>query len=330
MKNILVTGGCGFIGSNFINFIREIDKDVVVTNVDKLDYCGRVENVLHQGERYKFFKCDINNLEFLLYILYEQQIDTVFHFAAQSHVDNSFGNSLQFTRDNILGTHSLLEACKTYGKIERFIHISTDEVYGEVDPDNDGSEENSLLNPTNPYASTKAGAEFMVRSYNYSFKLPIIIIRGNNIYGPRQYPEKLIPKFIVSLIHNKKCTIHGKGQSIRNFIYVIDFIRGVYTVATKGDVMKIYNIGSSNEYSVMEIARILIERLKPGEDITNHVEFVEDRLFNDKRYCINTKLLREKLGWEEKISFEEGIELTIDWYRRHHTAGSHRCFAPRC
>lgn len=315
MKNILVTGGCGFIGSNFVNYIREVDIDVFVTNVDKLDYCSSTQNVINHQERYKFFKCDINNLEFLLHILTEQEIDTVFHFAAQSHVDNSFGNSLQFTRDNILGTHSLLEACKTYGGIQRFIHISTDEVYGEVEPDDDGSHENSLLNPTNPYASSKAGAEFMVRSYFYSFKLPVIIIRGNNIYGPRQYPEKLIPKFITSLLENKKCTVHGMGKSIRNFIYVLDFIRGVYTVAKKGEIMKIYNIGCSNEYSVMEIASLLVDRLKPGEPVGDHIEFVEDRLFNDKRYCINTRLMREKMGWEEEISFERGLELTIDWYR---------------
>jgi dTDP-glucose 4,6-dehydratase len=317
MKNILVTGGCGFIGSNFINYIREINPDVFVINIDRLDYCSNQENIINKENRYKFFQCDINNLEFVFHILYEQNIDTVFHFAAQSHVDNSFGNSLQFTIDNVLGTHSLLEACKRYGKIKKFIHISTDEVYGEIDIENDGSKENSLLNPTNPYASSKAGAEFMVRSYFYSFKLPVIIIRGNNIYGPRQYPEKLIPKFITSLLLNKKCTIHGEGKSLRNFIYIDDFVRGVHKVYEKGNIMDIYNIGSNNEYSVMDIAKILIQKLKPESIIYNHIEFIEDRLFNDKRYCINTKTMKEKLDWKEEIDFENGINITINWYKKY-------------
>lgn len=316
MKNILVTGGCGFIGSNFINYIREIDKQIYVTNIDKLDYCSNEDNVINKDIRYKFFRCDINNIEFVLHILNEQEIDIVYHFAAQSHVDNSFGNSLQFTRDNVLGTHSLLEACKTYGKIKKFIHISTDEVYGEVELENEGSKENSLLNPTNPYASSKAGAEFMVRSYFYSFKLPVIIIRGNNIFGPRQYPEKLIPKFITKLLNNEKCTIHGEGKSIRNFIYVDDFIRGVHKVCEKGNIMEIYNIGSKNEYSVLQIAEILIQKLKQDSDITDYIEFVDDRLFNDKRYCINTKTMREKIDWCEIIDFNTGLDLTIDWYKQ--------------
>lgn len=213
-----------------------------------------------------------------------------------------------------MGTHSLLEACKTFGKIKRFIHISTDEVYGEVELENKGSKENSLLNPTNPYASSKAGAEFMVRSYFYSFKLPVIIIRGNNIYGPRQYPEKLIPKFITKLLNNQKCTIHGQGKSIRNFIYVEDFVKGVHKVCEKGNIMEIYNIGSKNEYNVLQIAEILIRKLKPGSNINDFLEFVEDRLFNDKRYCINTKIMREKIDWNETISFEKGLNKTIDWY----------------
>jgi len=308
-----VTGGCGFIGSNFINYIRDIHKDIIITNIDKLDYCSNPENVTNQKERYSFFKCDINNIEFVLHILKEKHIDTVIHFAAQSHVDNSFGNSLQFSQDNILGTHSLLESCKEYGQIRKFIHISTDEVYGEIDS-KDCSHETSLLNPTNPYAASKAAAEFIVRSYYYSFKLPIIIIRGNNVFGPRQYPEKLIPKFITSLFRDEKCTIQGKGNSIRNFIYVDDFCRGVLKVLEKGIIMKVYNIGTKNEYNVLEVTKLLIEKLKPGKNWQDYIEYIPDRLFNDQRYSINSDCIRNELNWKEEISFKDGLEKTIDWY----------------
>jgi dTDP-glucose 4,6-dehydratase len=196
--NILITGGCGFIGSNFINHYKNKYPDIKIINFDKLDYCSNSEDINHD----KLIIADLNNKDILLKILNENEIDTVIHFAAQTHVDNSFGNSLNFTIDNILGTHSLLECCRIYGKINRFIHISTDEVYGEVDINHNGCTEESLLNPTNPYAATKAGTEFIVNSYYYSFKLPVIITRSNNVYGKRQYPEKLIPKFILQLLNN--------------------------------------------------------------------------------------------------------------------------------
>ena len=318
MKNLLVTGGCGFIGSNFINYVGDTFPDITITNIDKLDYCSREDNV-YLTKSYKFYKCDINNIEFVLHILKENNIDTIIHFAAQSHVDNSFGNSLSFSQDNVLGTHSLLECVRKYGKIERFIHISTDEVYGEVEKEHTGCTETSLLNPTNPYAATKAAAEFIVRSYYYSYKLPVIIVRGNNVYGPRQYPEKLIPRFITNLLDNKKCTIHGRGDSIRNFIFAKDFARGVVTILQKGEIFNIYNIGTSNEFSVMEITNILVKRLKPDDNVDDWIVYVEDRLFNDKRYCIDNSNLRE-LGWEEQTKFMDGLEETIEWY----TARAHK------
>jgi UDP-glucose 4,6-dehydratase len=239
------------------------------------------------------------------------QIDTVIHFAAQSHVDNSFGNSIQFTMDNILGTHNLLECCRVYGNIKKFIHISTDEVYGEVDLNHEGCTERSLLNPTNPYAATKAGAEFLVKSYYYSYKLPIIITRGNNVYGPGQYPEKLIPKFITSLLKDQKCTIHGQGESRRNFIYVDDVSEAVETILFYGQIGHTYNIGTSNEYSVLEVFDILSNKLDKSKDLK---EFVEDRLFNDYRYSINSESLRS-LGWKQQINFDEGLEKTIEWIK---------------
>jgi dTDP-glucose 4,6-dehydratase len=313
MLNILVTGGCGFIGSNFINYMLENHKDIFIVNIDRLDYCSNINNVTHK-ERYQLIVTDLNNYNIVREVLNQYNIDVIIHFAAQSHVDNSFGNSIQFTKDNVLGTHTLLECARDYGKITRFIHISTDEVYGEVDIEHKGCNEKSLLNPTNPYAATKAAAEFLVRSYYHSFKLPVIITRGNNVYGPRQYPEKLIPRFITRLIKGEKCPIHGEGKSRRNFIYVDDVSRAVEMILIKGEINEIYNIGCEDEYSVKDILEMLSLKLDINKDLEELCEYVEDRAFNDFRYCIDSKKL-EVLGWAKKVSFEEGIEKTIRWYK---------------
>ena len=310
-KNILITGGCGFIGSNFINYFHQLYPECVIVNYDKVDYCSNPDFISNKDKNYILIKSDLNNTHILMTTLKSYQIDTVIHFAAQSHVDNSFGNSIQFTIDNILGTHNLLECCRVYGKIKKFIHISTDEVYGEVDINHEGCSEKSLLNPTNPYAATKAGAEFLVKSYYYSYKLPIIITRGNNVYGPNQYPEKLIPKFVLSLLKDEKCTIHGQGESRRNFIYVDDISEAVTTILFKGEIGHTYNIGTTNEYSVLDIFNMLTEKLNKNKDLK---EFVEDRLFNDYRYSINSESLRS-LGWKENIKFEEGLNKTIEWIK---------------
>ena len=311
--NLLVTGGCGFIGSNFINYYKEKNPYVKIINFDKLDYCSDKTGVNHD----KLIIGNLKNKDLVLHILNDHDIDTVIHFAAQTHVDNSFGNSLEFTIDNILGTHTLLECCKVYNKIKRFIHISTDEVYGEVDIDHKGCSEKSLLNPTNPYAATKAGAEFIARSYYYSFNMPIIITRGNNVYGPRQYPEKLIPKFINQLINNEKCTIHGKGETRRNFIFVDDVVKAIEVILQKGIINNIYNIGTNNEYSVSEIADKLIKYLKPDDKVEDWIQYVSDRNFNDYRYAIKSNELHN-LGWEEETNFDKGFEYTIEWFKSNH------------
>ena len=308
--NLLVTGGCGFIGSNFINYYKEKNPDVKIINFDKLDYCSEKNGINHD----KLVIGNLKNKDLVVHILNEHNIDTVIHFAAQTHVDNSFGNSLEFTIDNILGTHTLLECCKVYNKIKRFIHISTDEVYGEVDINHKGCTEKSILNPTNPYAATKAGAEFIARSYFYSFNMPIIITRGNNVYGPRQYPEKLIPKFINQLINNQKCTIHGKGETRRNFIYVDDVVKAIEVILQKGIINNIYNIGTNNEYSVSEIADKLITYLKPNDKVEDWMQYVTDRNFNDYRYAIKSNELYD-LGWKEETNFEKGFEYTIQWFQ---------------
>lgn len=308
--NILVTGGCGFIGSNFINYILQGVTPIKIYNIDCLNYCANEKNV-KPHPNYKLIKGNITSKDLVLHMLYEYEIDAIIHFAAQSHVDNSFDNSLQYTMDNVYGTHVLLQAAKEYGKIRRFLHFSTDEVYGEVDLDHPGCHERSLLNPTNPYAATKAAAEFLVRSYYHSFKLPTLIIRCNNVYGPNQYPEKLIPKFIKLLREGKQLTIHGNGKTRRNFIWAEDVAAATDIIFTRGEINTIYNIGSTQEFSVMDVANILIERMTPDKCIENHVTFMEDRPFNDFRYSVDTGLLKG-LGWSERFpDFVKNIETLI-------------------
>lgn len=312
-KIILVTGCCGFIGSGWVNYYHKLNPDDFIINIDKLDYCSNEKNIINRIHNYKFIKCNLTNTEFILHILNEFNVTHVIHFAAQTHVDNSFCNSINFTIDNVVGTHSLLEAIKTYNKIKKFIHISTDEVFGEVDISHKGCTETSLLAPTNPYAATKCGAEFLVRSYHHSFKLPSVIVRINNVYGERQYPEKLIPKFIKLLRENKKCTIHGTGQTRRNFIHVNDVANAITLVLDKGDINMIYNIGTKNEFSVLEITEKILKILKPNEKLEEWIEYIEDRNFNDYRYAIDNTLLKI-LGWNEDINFEIGLQNTVKWY----------------
>ena len=316
-SRILVTGGAGFIGSNFINHLHSTYPDTFIANIDRLDYCSNVNNVTANKDeaRYKLYPFDINNKEAVMEILHTNSITCVVHFAAQSHVDNSFGNSLQFTLDNVLGTHTLLECCRVYQaathNLQKFLHISTDEVYGEVEADHEGCTEHaSLLNPTNPYAASKAGAEFIVRSYYYSFGLPIVISRGNNVYGLNQYPEKIIPKFIKQLLANEKVTIHGQGASLRNFVNVEDVSEALALIVQHGQLNQVYNIGGEDEFSVLEIARYLINLIKPNEAPEEHMTFVPDRLFNDKRYCVDCSRLH-KLGWTPKVKFEDGIKEAV-------------------
>ena len=318
--SILITGGCGFIGSNYINNLLKSDKfnnetfDYII-NIDKLDYCSNKDNVnSNDSNKYIFIEGSICDKELLKKIFNMYNILYIVHFAAQTHVDNSFDNSINYTIDNVLGTHQLIECCRLYGNIKKFIHISTDEVYGEISINSENCTEVSLLNPTNPYAATKAGAEFIVRSYYYSYNMPIIIIRGNNVYGANQYPEKIIPKFITLLRKNKKMSIHGNGLTRRNFIYVDDVINAINIIAIKGENNNVYNIGSEDEYNVIEIATILLNHIKGAEEnIEDWVEYIKDRNFNDFRYSINTTKLNN-LGWEKTINFKDGINKTVDWY----------------
>jgi UDP-glucose 4,6-dehydratase len=324
--NILVTGGCGFIGSNFINDHFLKNKNSFIVNVDALYYCADINNInknVRESERYKFINGNICDYDLIFNTLTNNNIDTIIHFAAQSHVQDSFTDSSKYVQDNIVGTHTILEASRNYGKLKKIIHISTDEVYGEsLFSDKLQKDEQSVLCPTNPYAATKASAELLASSYYHSFKLPVIITRGNNVYGPNQFPEKLIPRFIKLLRENKKVTIQGDGSNIRAFLHVLDVSSAIEHILYKGEIGEIYNIGSDEheEYTVYEIAKILIKMIHStksqtsfnnDEDFANYIEYIEDRPFNDKRYFISNEKLK-KLGWNIKIPFLIGIRDLIN------------------
>lgn len=313
MARILLTGGYGFIGSEVANQIfTEYPSAEKLILFDRIDYNSRPDNVdpsVREDARFQFVKGDLCSFDLLSFILEEHRIDLVIHIAAQTHVDQSFENSLKFTRDNIVGTHTLLEACRKYGRIKRFVHMSTDEVYGEAD--DEAHHEESLLDPTNPYAASKAGAEFLLRSYGYSYKFPYVIIRGNNVYGHGQFPDKIIPKFTLLLHLGRKLPIHGSGQAKRMFVHVDDMARGILLVAKQGVQGGIYNIGSRNEKTVLEIAQLLCTLM--DRDVFSSLEYVADRNFNDKRYFIDYSKVA-KLGWKEQVDFTEGLRQTIQWY----------------
>ena len=317
MENLLITGGCGFIGSNFINHIYD-NSTLNIINIDALYYCANEQNVredIRNCSRYKFIKGNLCSVDLINHIINDYKIDYVIHFAAQSHVDNSFSVPLQYTHDNILGTHVLLEAVRAYGKIKKFIHVSTDEVYGESMLEESYKNENSVLCPTNPYAATKAGAELIAQSYYHSFKMPIIITRGNNVYGPNQYPEKLIPRFIQQLQQDKKVTIQGDGSNVRAFLHVNDVCSALKLVLENGEIGEIYNIGSDDhhEYTVQQIAHILIQKIKniPASEYNDWITYIEDRPFNDKRYYISNEKVKQ-LGWTIDVDFDKGIDELIN------------------
>lgn len=316
-KNIIVTGGCGFIASNFINYMVPKYPEYKFVNIDCLYYCASVKNIIvDNNDNYHFIKGKINDTNLINYILENEEIDTIIHFAAQSHVNDSFSKPLQYTYDNVLGTHVLLECCREYGKIKRFIHVSTDEVYGEsLSTDTSKKDEESILAPTNPYAASKAAAEMLVQSYVKSYNFPIIITRGNNVYGINQYPEKLVPRFICLLKDGQKMTIQGDGSNTRHFINVLDVSRAFETILFNGNLGEIYNIGSDDhhEYTVIEVAKQLLGIMKPGENVDNWITYIEDRDFNDQRYYISNQKLKD-IDWKQEINFVDGLKETVAWY----------------
>jgi dTDP-glucose 4,6-dehydratase len=305
---ILITGGCGFIGSHVVrHFLRKYPQYHII-NYDKLTYAGNPENLrdIEHLPNYTFVWGDVCNFEMLVGVL--QGVDAVIHLAAESHVDNSVGDSLPFTMSNTYGTHSLLEAARV-NNVRRFIHVSTDEVYGDIE---EGSfKEDNRLEPNNPYAASKAAAEMIAKAHYKTYKMPIIITRGNNVFGPHQYPEKIIPRFVTDLLEGKKVPLHGDGSNIRTYIYTDDVCDAIDVIFSRGVVGETYNVGTRHEISNIELTRKILAEFGLAEDM---IEFVADRPFNDKRYSIDYSKLAA-LGWEPRVGFEEGLARTIKWYK---------------
>jgi UDP-glucose 4,6-dehydratase len=313
--NVLISGGAGFIASHLLNYMVPKYPEVKFVNIDRLDYCASLKNIkVSDAPNYTFVKGDIGSEDLLRYVLTTHKIDTVMHLAAQSSVCASFDNSLAFTKDNVLGTHVLLEAVRKYGGVKRFLNISTDEVVGTVEEGE--SSENTILRPTNPYSASKAGAELLAYSYLISYKLPIIVTRGNNVIGENQFPEKILPTFILQLLDGKRVTVHGDGSTKRNFMYVLDTVKALEVVLLKGEVGKIYNIGTNCEKTVLEIAEMLRQHITPDKTLEEIITYVVDRPYNDRRYAVNSSALRA-LGWKEETSLEEQLPSIIEWYRIH-------------
>lgn len=307
-KKILITGAAGFIGSHLAEKLFSKYKRSKFILYDKITYAANkiyIKDVIKK-KNVKFIKSDLLNFNQLGKNL--NNVDLAINVAAESHVDNSFGNSLIFSRTNTLGTHYFLEACRKQ-KVKKIIHVSTDEVYGEnlKKP----FKEDQILNPTNPYSASKAGADMMVNAYKKSYKLDITTVRANNIYGIRQYPEKLISKSIYNFLHNKKMTIHGKGNNYRFYLSVEDFCDGMLQIINKGKFQEIYNIASDKKYKVINVIKLISNYL--NKDFKKNVKYVTDRPFNDKIYQINCDKLK-KLSWKVKRNLEDDISHIIDWY----------------
>jgi len=305
--NLFVTGGCGFIGSNFCNYIADKVNRLVI--IDKLDYICNEKNIYNilKNKNVFFIKDDLVNHNFLE-TFEKHNINYVIHFAAQTHVDNSYEHFKEFINDNIMATYKLFDAIHKYPKLIKTIHFSTDEIYGSCE-DSSFFTELSNFNPTNPYSSTKASCEMIINTYKYTYKLPIIITRCNNVYGKFQYFEKVIPLFIHKAINDDELTIHKDGQYIRDFIHVNDVIEGILTIMEKGIFGEIYNIGNDNPIKIIDLANMIINKIGKGR-----ITYIKDRAFNDFRYPLDVSKLK-KLGWINKINFEEGLNEVIEWIK---------------
>jgi len=328
MKNILVTGGAGFIGSNFVRYLLANDPDINIVNLDALTYAGSMENLknLSSPSRHTFIKGDICDSQILDHIFSEYQIDTVVHFAAESHVDRSILGPEAFIQTNIIGTFKLLQAARKHwldgsenGQY-RFHHVSTDEVFGSLNPKDPAFEESTPYSPNSPYSASKASSDHLVRAYYHTYGLPVSLTNCSNNYGPFQFPEKFIPLMILNAMMGKPLPVYGDGQQIRDWLYVEDHCDAIWRVLKFGKVGETYNIGGNNQPTNLEvldtICKILDQKL-PDSPYRPHAAlktFVKDRPGHDRRYAINITKVSEKLGWNPKHDLLQGLESTIDWY----------------
>lgn len=309
MSKILVTGGAGFIGSNFVKYMLEKYSDYEIINLDALTYCGNLENLkdIENHENYTFVKGDIRDQDLVKDLV--SKSDYVINFAAESHVDRSIEDPEIFIKSNVLGTQVLLNASKEFG-VEKYIQISTDEVYGTLG-ESGYFTENTPLQPNSPYSASKAGADLITRAYFETFDLPVNITRCSNNYGPYQFPEKLIPLMISNALEDKKLPIYGDGKNIRDWLHVYDHCQAIDLVLHEGKLGEVYNIGGHNERENIQIVKLIIDALGKDESL---IEYVSDRLGHDRRYAIDSDKITNELGWKPKYTFETGIEETIKWY----------------
>jgi dTDP-glucose 4,6-dehydratase len=312
MKKIFVTGGAGFIGSAFIRLVLDETSDFQIINFDALTYAGNLENLegLDKG-RYSFIKGDIRDKEAVLGAM-PDNCEAVFNFAAESHVDRSIESANEFITTNVLGTQVLLDVAREK-RIRRFVQISTDEVMGSL-PEDEGAffNEDSPIEPNSPYAASKAAAEHFVRAARETFGMDTVITRCGNNYGPRQFPEKLIPLMISNAINDEPLPVYGDGKNVRDWIYVDDHCRAIWKAFEKGEAGGIYNIGARNEIQNLEVVESILESLEKPKSL---ITYVKDRLGHDRRYAIDATKVEEELGWQPQVSWKEGLQQTVDWYR---------------
>lgn len=311
MNKYFITGGCGFIGSNFIRYILNRDDSSIIINLDKLTYAGNPNNLIefNNDDRYIFYHGDICDSKMVKEIFQQHKPDYLINFAAESHVDRSIGKPDDFIQTDIFGTFTLLEAAREFG-LERFIQISTDEVYGSIEK---GSfSETDTLMPRNPYSASKAGADRLAYSYFTTYELPVIITRASNNFGPYQFPEKLIPLFVTNAVEDKKLPVYGDGKNIRDWIYVEDHCDAIQYIIDNGKLGEIYNIGGGNELTNIEITDIILKETNKPETLK---KFVKDRLGHDRRYSLDCSKLAN-IGWTPKHEFPKAMKFTVEWYKQ--------------
>ena len=327
-RNILITGGAGFIGSHVVRLMVCKYPDYRIINLDKLTYAGNLANLkdVEDKPNYQFVKMDICDFEQIYALMQEYEIDGVIHLAAESHVDRSIKDPFTFARTNVMGTLSLLQAAKLYWESlpekyagKRFYHISTDEVYGALDFDNELFTEDTKYNPHSPYSASKASSDHFVRAYHDTYGLPTIVTNCSNNYGPYQFPEKLIPLFINNIRQRKPLPVYGKGENVRDWLYVEDHARAIDLIFHEGKTAETYNIGGFNEWKNIDLIKVMIKTVdrilgNPEGHSLDLITYVTDRLGHDARYAIDSTKLQQELGWEPSLQFEEGIEKTVRWY----------------
>ena len=327
-RNILITGGAGFISSHVVRHFVTTYPDYHIVNLDKLTYAGNLDNLrdVEERENYTFVECDICDFERLLALLGEYQIDGIIHLAAESHVDRSISNPFEFAQTNVMGTLSLLQAARHYWESlpekyegKRFYHISTDEVYGALPLDGGMFREDTPYAPHSPYSASKAASDHFVRAFHDTYGMPTVISNCSNNYGPNQYPEKLIPLFIQNICDGKPLPVYGKGENVRDWLYVEDHARAIDLIFHKGGVAETYNIGGNNEWRNIDLIKVLIKEVdsqlgnEEGHSLPL-ITYVTDRAGHDLRYAIDSTKLQRELGWQPSLQFEEGIKLTVKWY----------------